>query len=121
MTTPKNPLEDAALALYYRAAELLKAGKRQEEVIWELTKQGVKRETAQKMLARIAESQRRVEVRQGWRNVFVGGVLTFFALGLTFGWFGFAPANGLAIFPTLAGLGAGCYWLVRGLLQLAHF
>lgn len=119
MSDPKNPLEDVALALYYRAAELLKAGLREEEVITELVKQGIKRETAQKMMLRLAESQRRVEVRHGRRNVFVGGVLTFFALGLTFGWFGFSPANGIAIFPTLAGLGVGCYWLARGVLQVA--
>lgn len=116
---PRDPYQDLALALYYRVAELVKAGKTREQIIYEMGRQGVKRDTVEKMLARLAESQRSVQRQQGWRHIVLGGVVTFVALGLTFGIFGFAPANALAIFPTLVALAIGGYWLVRGLFEVA--
>ncbi len=116
---PRDPYHDLALALYYRVAELVKAGKTRDQIIYEMGLQGVKRDTVEKMLARLADSQRSVQRQQGWRHVVLGGAVTLAALGLTFGIFGFAPANALAIFPTLVGLGIGGYWLVRGVFEVA--
>ncbi len=119
MSAAKDPLEDLALALYYRVAELLKAGKNRDQIIYEMGLQGVKRETVEMMLERLKVSQRNVERRRGWTNVFVGAVILFLSLGLTFGWFGLPYVGGLAIIPALIALAAGAYWFVRGLLQVA--
>lgn len=121
MTEPdlQDPYQDLALALYYHMAELVKAGKTREQIVYEMGLKGVKRDTVEKMLARLEASQRSVQRQQGWRHIALGGVVTFIALGLTFGLFGFAPANAIAIFPTLIALAIGGYWLVRGLLEIA--
>lgn len=115
---PRDPYHDLALALYYHVAELVKAGKTRDQIIYEMGLQGVKRDTVEKMLARLADSQRSVQRQQGWRHVALGGVVMLAALGLTFGIFGFVPANALAIFPTLVGLGVGVYWLARGVFEV---
>lgn len=119
MTDPKDPMQELALALYYRVAELLKAGKTREQIIYEMGIQGVRRETVERMLERLGQSQRNVQRRQGGVHVAIGAVITVLALGLTFGWFGLPYANGLAIFPALLALGIGGYWLVRGLFEVA--
>lgn len=112
-------MQQLALALYYRVAELLKAGKTREQIIYEMGVQGVKRETVERMLDRLHQSQRNVQRRTGRTHVFIGAIISLLALGLTFGWFGLPYANGFAIFPTLIALGIGGYWLVRGLFEVA--
>jgi hypothetical protein len=106
------------LALYYRVAELVKDGKTRDQIIYEMGLKGVRRDTVERMLERLAQSQRSVQRQQGWRHLALGGAITLMALGLTFGLFGFAPANALAIFPTLVGLGIGGYWIVRGVFEV---
>jgi len=114
-----DPYQDLALALYYRVAELVKDGKTRDQIIYEMGLKGVRRDTVERMLERLAQSQRSVQRQRGWRHLVLGGVITTAALGLTFGLFGFAPANALAIFPTLVGLGVGGYWVVRGIFEVA--
>jgi hypothetical protein len=128
MTTPTpDPGKDFAMALYYRVAELMKAGKTKEQIIYELGMQGVKRDQVEKMMSdlskrideRYEEAVQRKSVRgEAFSHILIGLVLCFFGFGLTFGWFGFVPAGPLAIYPTLLGVAAGLYWLVKGLLKL---
>lgn len=117
-TPPNDPMQDLALALYYRVAELMKNGKTRDQIITELGLQGVNRETVEMMLGRLKQSQRNVEKRRGRLNVVVGLVLIGIAGGMIFGWFGIPLANSLAVIPAYVALAIGGYWLVRGVFQV---
>jgi hypothetical protein len=115
-----DPMQDLALALYYRVAELVKAGKTREQIIAQMGLQGVRKETVEMMLDRLAASRRNMEKRRGRLSIAVGGLITLLALGLLFGWFGLPVANDLAFLPAMIALGVGGYWLVRGMLDVMN-
>ncbi len=115
-----DPMQDLALALYYRVAELVKAGKTREQIIAQMGLQGVRKETVEMMLDRLAASRRNVEKRRGRLSIAVGGLITLLALGLLFGWFGLPVANDRACLPAMVALGVGGYWLVRGMLDVMN-
>lgn len=114
----RTPMEQAAIALYFHAAQMIKEGLSEEEVIENLTNQGVSRETAEMMMRRIETSRDNVTKRFGTRNVISGAVVTALGLLLWFGPFDVATdilrqSVGFIIF------GIGSFVLVRGLLQVS--
>lgn len=75
----QKQLEQAALALFYHAAEMIKAGQTPEQVEREFVAQGVKPDTARNLMQRLGQSRTRVTQRAGQRNLMLG--LLLIALG----------------------------------------
>jgi hypothetical protein len=107
-------LKDAALALYYHVAQLIKSGKTHQEIEALLVAQGVKPETAQMMLAKLDASRLNVTRRMGRRNMFIGGAIAFLGGVLIVGT---AQSGGAgAVFAWLA-LFFGVAWVMWGFIQ----
>lgn len=111
-------LKNAALALYYYAAERIKEGNSREAVIDDLMKKGVGRDTAESMLDKLNTSRDNVTRRYGYRNALFGS-----AVMLLFG----LPLLGIAV-PQVTGImqlivillvAVGMFFLVRGIMQMA--
>lgn len=117
MSNPTSDLEHAALALYYYAAELIKEGKSDEEVITTLMNRGLNRQTAETILKRLNASRDNVARRSGYRNALVGGSLSVLALLALFG-IGMAPAVGLSQILLILVLAVGVILFGRGLMQI---
>jgi len=113
----RTPMEDAALALYYHAAQLIKEGRSQDAIVRELVKRGVSSETARKMLAKLEQSQVNVAQRSGYRNVLIGTTLMLLMLIPLFG-IGVDPVAGTYLSITILFLGGGLFALGRGILQI---
>ena len=113
----RTPMENAALALYYHAAQMIKAGKSREEIITELTSKGINRDTVENMLTKLDQSRANVARRSGYRNAAFGGVLTIFALLPILGIF-IPQVTGVAFTVAAILLVIGLFVLVRGVLQI---
>lgn len=115
----RSPMEDAVLGLYVHAAQRIKDGATYAEIEQELIEMGLKPETAKTLLARLDESRENVTRRNGYRNAFIGGVVTVIALSLSFGVFG--AVNDVAVQVMLfVILLCGVYALVRGTMQIMN-
>jgi hypothetical protein len=113
----RTPMENAALALYYHAAQLIKAGKSRDEIITELTSKGINRDTAENMLNKLDKSRANVARQHGLRNMALGGAVSVLAalplLGIL------VPAvTGTAFGVAVLLLGIGLFILGRGILQI---
>lgn len=116
---PQQAMEQLALALYYRAAEMMKEGKSGEEIVQWLIEKGVRPATAERMLARLQVSRRNVTHRAGRYNV-VAGVLIC-ALGLAIaGDVILVPTSTLLRIVSLLAVIPGVYIILRGTLQLTR-
>ena len=108
--------KDFALALYYHIAEMIKAGKSHAEIEAALERQGVRRDTARQMLAKLEASRSNVTRRHGRRNIWLGGSIAtagvIMLVVLTQG----NPTLGPQITGWLLFAG-GIVWMLRGLLQ----
>ena len=113
----RTAMENAALALYYHAAQMIKEGKSDEEVLEDLVSKGVNPETAASMLEKLNESRANVAQRRGYRNVFIGIVLIVLMI---------FPISGIGVpqvFEVMLGIallimGYGIYTLGRGIMQI---
>lgn len=117
MSENRTDLENAALALYYYAAELIKEGKSEKEVISTLIDRGVTRETAETMLERLNVSRANVARRSGYRNALFGGALVILTVLPLFGIFVEQPV-GFSQILTILLLAVGVVMLGRGLMQI---
>ncbi len=115
----RTPLETAALAVYYHAAQLLQDGESHAEIEAKLVQQGISKQQAQTILRRLEQSRRSVARRRGWRNIFTGGVLVGLLLLPLFGIGVPAVSGGQLLFALLLLL-CGLYILGRGLFFIAH-
>lgn len=116
-TSPDDALKNVALVIYYQVAKMLKAGQTPVEIEKALIRQGIKPETAQLMLARVAQSRQRVAQRDGWRNLLFGFVICLLGIALVTGLLTGKQVTGAAeVFSWLA-IVVGGYWFVRGTLQ----
>jgi hypothetical protein len=112
----RSPMESAALAVYYHAAQLIKEGRSRDEIIRQLMKQGLSYDTAMTVLDKLATSQVNVARRSGKRNIMTGSTIVFFAMLSLLG-IGVKQITGIALIPVLIILLAGLYVLGRGILQ----
>ncbi|MEL6309521.1 MAG: hypothetical protein AAFV98_19930 [Chloroflexota bacterium] len=118
----ENPQQDtdmknAALALYYYAAERIKEGKSRAAVIDDLMQKGIGREIAENMLDKLDESRTNVTRQYGYRNAVFGGVmLVLFGLPLL----GiFVPqVTGIVQFIVILLVAVGVFFLARGIMQI---
>lgn len=112
----RSPMENAALAVYYHAAQLIKEGRSRDEIVRQLMKQGLSYDTAMTVLDKLATSQVNVARRSGKRNILLGGAIIFFSIVLLLG-IGVQQVAGIVLIPVLIILLAGLYVLGRGILQ----
>lgn len=113
----RSPLEEAALAFYYHAATMIKEGKSRKEIIKDLTSKGVRRSTAENMLDKLDISRANVARRSGYRNAFIGSVVTILMLLALLG-IGFVQATGTSFVMAIIFLGCGIFILGRGIMQI---
>ena len=113
----RTPMENAALALYYHAAQMIKAGKAREEIITDLIGKGINRETAENMLDKLNQSRGNVARQSGYRNAALGAAVSILAalpiLGILV-----PQVTGTAFGVAVLLLGIGLVILVRGVLQI---
>ncbi|MCS6834832.1 MAG: hypothetical protein NZ750_02300 [Anaerolineae bacterium] len=110
-------LEKTALALYYHAAQMHKAGKSDEDIIADLGSKGVQATTAQRMLERLRQSRQNVARKGGQRLMLMGALNLLLGLGLLLGVFGpLANPVVLALAWIAVGLGFGMF--ARGMVQV---
>lgn len=109
-------LEDAALALYYHAAEMIKAGKTAQEIKSDLIRKGVRPETAQLMLERLDKSRDNVALKYARRRMITGSVMCFVGVVLGLGLFG-DGSNLPAMLFSLGVVVFGVFWLLGGVAQ----
>lgn len=114
---PSDPIEKAALALYYHAAELIKQGMPREEIIKNLMSKGINRESAEKMLAKLDVSRANVARKAGYRNLMLGGLVVLFCILPLFGFIG-EPAQGWLFWSLILVLGVGLIQAGRGIMQI---
>jgi hypothetical protein len=114
---PSDPMEKAALALYYYAAELIKQGMPREDIVNALIAKGINRETAERMLAKLDVSRANVARRAGYRNLFLGGIAVLLSILPLFGIAG-PPAEGFSFWVAIAVLAIGLIQAGRGILQI---
>jgi len=115
----RTPLETAALAVYYHAAEMLQDGKSHAEIEAQLVQQGISADQAKRILARLEKSRTNLVRRRGWRNVVLGAILTgilllpMLGIGMT------AFSGNQQLFGAIF-LGCGLLILGRGLRQVSQ-
>lgn len=119
--SPDDPnlsgMEQVAYALYYHAAEMIKAGKSREEIVEALVQKGVKQQTARNMLDKLGDARVLVARRAGRRNVALGLIIAVLGLSLVLGAFG--PAlTGVSLIIAWAAVIFGSGWLIRGMMQI---
>jgi hypothetical protein len=114
---PNNPMEEAALALYYHAAQLIKQGKSREAIITELMSKGINRETAERMLAKLDVSRANVARKSGYRNLGLGALVIVLSLVPLFGITG-TQAEGWQFVAAIVLLGLGILQAGRGIMQI---
>ncbi len=114
----RSPMESAALAVYYHAAQLIKDGHSRDEIIRQLMKQGLSYDTANTVLDKLAQSQVNVARRSGKRNVLTGGTIVVFTFLSILG-IGVEQITGIALIPVVIIMLVGLYILGRGVLQWA--
>jgi hypothetical protein len=114
---PIDPLEEAAMALYYHAAQLIKQGKPRESIISELMSKGINRETAERMLAKLDVSRANVARKSGYRNLFIGLIAIVLCVIPLFGLLG-NQAEGWQFWALIIVLGIGIIQAGRGILQI---
>jgi hypothetical protein len=112
-----DPMEEAALALYYHAAQLIKQGKPREDIVTELMSKGINRETAEKMLAKLDVSRANVARKSGIRNLFIGLIVIVLCVIPLFGLLG-NQAEGWQFWALIVVLGIGIIQAGRGILQI---
>lgn len=112
-----SPMETAALALYYHAAQMIKAGQSRDDIITELISKGINRDTAENMLVKLNQSRTNVTRQTGYRNAFIGAVLIVLMLLPIFGIF-VPKVVGTSLTIALAIIGCGIFALGRGLMQI---
>jgi uncharacterized membrane protein len=110
-------METAALAVYYHAAQMIKAGKSREEIITDLIEKGISRETANNMLDKLDESRANVARNRGYRNLFLGVVLIVLMILPIFGLI-VPQVTGTALGVAVLILGCGFFAAVRGIMQI---
>ncbi|MCA9912735.1 MAG: hypothetical protein KC496_05285 [Anaerolineae bacterium] len=115
----RTPLETAALAVYYHAAQLLQDGKSHAEIEAKLVQQGIRREQAQMILQRLEQSRMSVARGRGRRHIFLGLVLVGLLILPLFG-IGVPAVTGGQLVIALILLGCGLYILGRGLFFIAR-
>lgn len=113
----RSTMENAALALYYHAAQMIKEGKSDEEVLQDLVSKGVNPETAANMLKKLNESRSNVAQRRGYRNVFSGAVLIILMIFPVFG-IGMQQVYDVTLGIALLIMGCGIFVLGRGIMQI---
>lgn len=113
----RSAMENAALALYYHAAQMIKDGKSNEDILEDLISKGVSRETAATMLEKLNQSRANVAKQSGYRNAAIGMVLVVLASLPVFG-IGIAQASGVPLGIAFLLMGCGIYALGRGIMQI---
>ena len=115
-------MENAALALYYHAAQMIKEGKTREQIERHLIHdKGVSPKTAKIMLDKLNESRVNVARQLGWRNAATGVFVIAAALIILFGVFSGERATGLLLGICILLLLGGGFLGVRGGMQIAGF
>ena len=110
-------MESAALALYYHAARMIKEGKSRDEIIRELTRQGISEEAAKTMLIKLDQSRANVARRSGYRNIAAGTILLVMGGAPVFG-IGIAQATDNAFVFVIFVLTIGLIFFGRGFMQI---
>lgn len=107
-------MEEAALALYYRAAEMIKSGLSSEEVEKRLIESGVRADTAHTIMERLGKARTNVTRQSGRRNLLVGAVL----MGLALMTLVFSSGDTISMMLAIATGVIGIFWLIRGVQQI---
>lgn len=113
MLDDKAPLEKAALALYYYAAQQLKAGKDEAQIEQDLMSKGVSAERAHEMLARLRQSRQRMARQTGYRQMGVGAINLVLGFALLLGGVG-----GVVSILAFVAMGIGFAFFARGMLHI---
>ena len=112
-----SPMETAALALYYHAAQMIKEGKSRETIVNDLVSKGIQRATAENMLDKLNQSRANVARQRGYWNTLLGIGLIVLALLPILGIFIPKLVGVMLIVPLLI-LACGVFLLGRGLMQV---
>jgi hypothetical protein len=113
MLEDKQSLEKAALALYYYAAQQLKAGKSDGDIHQDLMSKGVSAERATQMLARLRQSSQRMARQAGYRHMGVGAINLVLGFSLLLGGIG-----GIVSILAWTAMGIGFAFFARGMLKV---
>lgn len=111
----RSQMEQVALAFYFHAATMIKAGKSRKEILKDLTSKGVSLETAQTMLDKLDQSRANVARRNGYRNAFIGGVLIALMMMPILG---LIEVTGATFFVAIILLSCGIFAFLRGIMQI---
>ena len=117
MSDNRSDLENAALALYYYAAELVKEGKSSEEVVNILVQRGLTRESAETIMQRLNVSRDNIARRSGYRSIVFGAIIIVLMLLPLFGIF-VPKATGVSVMALIIVMAAGIVIVGRGLMQV---
>lgn len=117
MSENRSDLENAALALYYYAAELVKEGKTSKEVIDILVQRGITRESAETIMQRLNVSRDNVARRSGYRSIAFGLIMVVLMLMPLFGIF-LPEATGVSVIALIIVMAVGIVIAGRGLMQV---
>ncbi len=113
-------MQQAAIALYYHAAQMIKAGKSREEIERHLIHdKGIKPQTARNMLDKLNESRANVARRAGYRNIIMAVLVLMLGITILTGIGGDGSgATGIRQFVAMLIIVAGGMFGVRALMQI---
>ncbi|GAB5493281.1 MAG: hypothetical protein Phog2KO_34960 [Phototrophicaceae bacterium] len=117
MSDNRSDLENAALALYYYAAELVKEGKTSDEVVAILVERGVSQESAETIMTRLNISRDNVARRSGYRSIGFGMFIIILMLLPLFGIF-LPTATGASVIILILVMAVGFVIVGRGVMQV---
>lgn len=113
-------MQQAAIALYYHAAQMIKEGKSREEIERHLIHdKGIKPQTARNMLDKLNESRANVARRAGYRNIIMAVLVLMLGITILTGIGGDGSgATGIRQFVAMLIIVAGGMFGVRALMQI---
>lgn len=117
MSDNRSDLENAALALYYYAAELVKEGKSSKEVVDILIQRGITRESAETIMQRLNVSRDNIARRSGYRSIVFGVIIIGMMLLPLLGIF-LPQATGISIIILIVVMAVGVVIAGRGIMQV---
>lgn len=117
MSDNHDDLEKMAMALYIYAAELIKEGKSQQEIIDILIQRGVSRESAETIMSRLDESRDNVTRRSGYLSIVFGAIIVMISLFPLFGVI-VDKVEGFSVIIAFLLMFAGIVIAGRGLLKV---
>lgn len=115
----RSPMEQAALALYFHAAQMIKEGKTREQIERHLIHdKGVSPKTAKIMLDKLNDSRANVARKLGWRNAVTGAFVVAASLLIIFGVLSGERATGVSLAVCIVLLMIGGWFVLRGTMQI---